>query len=1574
MKVSDDPRLWDLLDQWEDLRAEGRDLSAEELCTSCPALLASVKDHMQALTAMAWLTRRDEDDLSFREPKQAGRSRQEGSPSMTPRALIEGLSQSGLLTAADVEALVRSHPPESSSLEELSRELVDSKKLTAYQVNLLCEGRWKGLVLAEYTILNQIGAGGMGQVFQAVHRRMDRIVALKVLPKETTASADAIRRFHHEVKAAAKLSHPNIVTAHDAGEQEGVHYLVMEYIEGTDLSRLVKENGPLPVDKAVDCILQAAKGLEYAHRRGIIHRDVKPANLLMNTEGVVKVLDMGLARIQLPADSGAAAEASEITRTGVVMGTADYMAPEQSLDAASVDRRADVYSLGCTLYFLLTGKPVYSGGNSMQRFLGHRESPIPSLRAARPEVTEARDGVFQRMVAKKPDDRFASMSAVIEALTNCPVQPAAPAAPAALIAAEAPKPDRAEAATQAFVEPQPAPRRPQRSSPTRSMGKRWLAAVAVAAVGLLGYLYVTGVALKVKTPGGTVWVEVDEPGAEVLVDGKQITITRPGDEPVKIELEEGKHELTVTKGGFKTSTKQFTLKAGGRATIRVRLVRDTVEPVKVGVKTHADPAFQRWMKQVAGMPAAKQVEAVAAKLKELNPGFDGKVTPEIEGGVVARLRFLTDNVTDVSPVQALKGLTSLIINGSAVGKGKLSDLSPLKGMNLTSLNCAFTNVSDLSPLKGMNLVGLWCYYTRVSDLSPLNGMKLTFLWFHGTKVSDLSALKEMQLTSLHCGGTQVSDLTPLKDMKLTYLGCWGTPVTDLSPLKGMPLKELWCDFKPFRDTEILRSFEKLEKINGKPAKAFWKEADARQAAFEAWCKRVTAMPAAKQVEAVAAKLKELNPGFDGKVTPKIDGGVVTGLVVPTDNVTDISPVRALPGLTSLSVPGSAPGKGKLSDLSPLKGMKLTWLACHYTRMTDLSPLADMKLTILYCPHTRVADLSPLKDMKLTQLDCCFTSVTDLTPLKGIPLTVLDCRGTRVSDLSALAGMKLKSLACFGTPVTDLTPLKGMPLAELWCDFKAIRNTEVLRSLKTLEKINEKPAKDFWKEVAARQAAFEAWCKQVVAMPAAKQVEAVAAKLKELNPGFDGKVTPTIADGVVTGLVVPTDNVTDISPVRALKGLKSLSLPGSAPGKGKLCDLTPLKGIQLTSLWCWSTQVSDLSPLMGMSLTLLDCGSTRVSDLTTLKGMKLTHLNCGHTSVTDLTPLKGMKLTHLNCGHTSVTDLSPLKGMKLTHLECRFTQASGLSPLKDMKLTFLDCRNTRVADLSPLKDMPLKELGCEVKPQRDNEILRSLATLEKINEKPAKDFWKEVDARQAAFEAWRKQVAALPAAKQVEAVAAKLKELNPGFDGKVTPQIAEGVVTELQFLSDKVTDLLPVRALTGLQVLHCSGTWPRKGILVDLSPLKGMNLMALHCNDTQVSDLSPLKDMKLTSLGCNGTQVSDLTPLKNMKLRSLNCGDTNVADLTPLKDMKLTYLYCYNTQVSDLSPLKGMPLMHLSCAGTKVADFSPLKGMPLKELLLDFKPFRDTGILRSLETLKKINEKPAKDFWKEVEAKKAKSNP
>lgn len=402
----------------------------------------------------------------------------------------------------------------------------------------------------EYIVLEKLGAGGMGQVFKALHPQMHRLAAVKTLNDEVFDSPDAIDRFFQEVQVAAGLNHSNIVMTYHAGLQDDRPYLVMEYVEGRDMAGLLAERGSLPIGEAVDYIVQAAQGLQYAHGSGIIHRDIKPQNLLVDRSGTVKILDMGLARRVEPLDS-AEESSSRLTQSSHIMGSWDYLSPEQAEDPRDADARSDVYSLGCTLYRLLTNRPIYVAETTMKRLIAHREAPIPSLCDARPEAPTELDAVFQRMVAKRPENRFASMDEVIEALKPFAVPSEAPTAAygeSSLSAEETPLPSEVDTDSE-LLQPQT---QPSAEQPPRS--RKWT--IGLIAGGLLLSLLAFQIMVRIR----------DEKGNEIATykvpDGGTVEIEEVGKAEGEMPSEKGAPAASPKQSIDDQPTEEMVAEAG----------------------------------------------------------------------------------------------------------------------------------------------------------------------------------------------------------------------------------------------------------------------------------------------------------------------------------------------------------------------------------------------------------------------------------------------------------------------------------------------------------------------------------------------------------------------------------------------------------------------------------------------------------------------------------------------------------------------------------------------------------------------------------------------------------------------------------------------------------------------------------------------------------------------------------------------------------------------------------------------------------------------------------------------------
>lgn len=1001
---------------------------------------------------------------------------------------VQQLEDSGVLDSDTLQAFL---PPNASpaSAEELARKLVRQEKLTKFQAEEISRGKGKSLVLGNYVLIERIGAGGMGQVFKARHRVMDRFVAIKVLPDAMTKDPTAISRFHREVKAAAKLNHPNIVTAYDADQSGGVHFLVMELVDGSDLSAIIKKNGPLPVDRAVNYILQAAKGLEFAHKKGVVHRDIKPANLLLQNEGTVKILDMGLARLHEDHPQ------ADLTTTGDVMGTVDYMAPEQAMSTKSADARADIYALGCSLHFLLTGKSTYEGDTVMARLLAHREQPIPRLMSAFiPNVPDQLESVFRKMVAKSVEDRYQSMTDVIGDLEPC-------------VANRPPsQPDRERSGIILDVTSQiPALVVPSvdetvllpphsKKSLVKGRKKRKKASdqnrqLALIGGGVLGLVILIAV---------IVWS--NSGGSQPIANGIRPDVTLPRTDKSSAE----KAATVADKNVPVPSTKPpLAYQAAG---------------------------FDQWVQRTAALPADQQAAAVDLKLKELNPAYAeklshtwGDVPPLVQDGAVNELLIYIDNVTDLSPLRALAKLKKLSVHSRqrSVTAPQL-DLSPLTGMTLQALGINGQN-TDLATMKDLPLSELAMIGGGVTDLTPLSHLKLQRLTVSGNwGISSLKPLSEMRLTQLACDNCQVADLSPLIGMPLVDLSCDHTSVTDFSPLAGMKLKSFSFTPRPeLKGLNVIRQMDSLTTIGAGyqlmfPRDEFWKHYDSgafktpghykplayKAIGFDQWVQSVAVLPADKQLEVVKVKLKSLNLDFDEKFygaygdrgTPGIVDGNVVELQIIDNAVTDLSPLRALSKLNLFACTGRnanpdeppldlSPLNGmqirslgihsRILDLSTVKGLPVIEMSCMGAGITDLTPISDMQLQGLgLSGNWGLMSLEPLRKLRLVKLVCDNCQVSDLSPLGRMPLTVLVCHVTQVADLSPLKGMPLEILTCDRTLVKDFSPLAGMKLKLFtFTPRPDLKGVQVLRNMSSLEQIGTEQAKlmppqEFWKQYDA----------------------------------------------------------------------------------------------------------------------------------------------------------------------------------------------------------------------------------------------------------------------------------------------------------------------------------------------------------------------------------------------------------------------------------------------------------------------------------------------------------------------------
>ena len=492
------------------------------------------------------------------------------------------------------------------------------------------------LELKQYTVIKELGRGGMGVVYLAKNNDMDRLEVLKVMQPPPADRAGRVAtdqaRFVREIQSAAKLLHPNVVTAYTVHRPGNLLVFAMEYAPGRDLAQVVKDSKrPLPVMTACSYVLAAANGLQHAHERGMVHRDIKPGNLILTksgTKATVKVLDFGLAKVAAEVQPG-----HDLTGDGKMMGTPAYMAPEQAMDAASADIRADVYSLGCTLYYLLTGRPPFEGGSIFAVIDAHRSQQARSLNLVRPDVPVELAAVVAKMMAKEPGKRYQTPADVIRELRPFATGTAKPAAPSESVAssqANTSRPDQTAPEQPApAVEPArtvvvPAPV----AEAKLGRGRLWTWLAVGLMLNLLGGALLYGIVFK--TPHGTIYIDGMPDGAVVKLDGSTATVTSKEGERVTLTAVQGKHTLEVEQNGVK-------MKVEGGAEVTL-----AGQPLKVRVESLTPPPQPATPPNNASPPNAAPKQQ--ARSGEPTPEWVLSQTPEADLPLVKEcLAKLRDN-------------------------------------------------------------------------------------------------------------------------------------------------------------------------------------------------------------------------------------------------------------------------------------------------------------------------------------------------------------------------------------------------------------------------------------------------------------------------------------------------------------------------------------------------------------------------------------------------------------------------------------------------------------------------------------------------------------------------------------------------------------------------------------------------------------------------------------------------------------------------------------------------------------------------------------------------------------------
>ncbi len=646
--------------------------------------------------------------------------------------------------------------------------------------------------LGPYQFMEKLGQGGMGTVYKARHEHLDRLFAVKLLPPDRLGNAGIVGRFRREMKAVGRLSHPNIVQATDAGEAEGMHYLVMELVEGIDVARLARRNGPLAIADACEIVRQAAVGVAHAHQHSMVHRDIKPANLMLTRtvdgDVQVKVLDLGLALLH-ETDSTSHAD---LTAASHIMGTVEYMAPEQGIDSHEVDRRADVYSLGVTLYKLLSGRtpfPADRHGSTLKLMMAKANGPAPSLAGFRDDFPTELVDLVGRMIARDPDERVPSADVVALALAPFATGHALGRLLDTVSETGAPSDSDDPQAFSPTVTPDDVPTPALAEKAVRGpSNRRTLLSVLTATVGLAAMLAIAIFYFKVGDT--TIAVEIHDDQAEVTAAGDTLRITKHDKSGDAITVKPGEQTLHVTRGDLQFDTDSFVLRRGDKISVSVKVVGGELHVLRDGkvigrgdLQQAADNRRVAEMVLSLGGQVSIGGDTSIARPEDLpNKPFDVVTISLVESSVVdddlrliANLPKLTtlslardahpSRLTDegLAHLKKLPELKTLDLSHSQITNGGLQNLRRFPKLFRVSLSDTQVSDDGLRHLAGLSeLFELYLYRTKVTGTGfrhLTNCTKLEQLDLQGSPLSDDGFLSAPQLPRLRVLRVDTTPLT-----------------------------------------------------------------------------------------------------------------------------------------------------------------------------------------------------------------------------------------------------------------------------------------------------------------------------------------------------------------------------------------------------------------------------------------------------------------------------------------------------------------------------------------------------------------------------------------------------------------------------------------------------------------------------------------------------------------------------------------------------------------------------------------------------------------------------------------------